>query len=99
MSGQATLNFDICANRSQHQGLSDEANRIAPKEIDRMLVYEFIKNDRRGLTLHEICARMAKTPNCVSPRITELLKAGRIVRDGWREFQNHHGSVYKAVSR
>jgi hypothetical protein len=96
MSTQPSL-FDITRRKSHGSGLSDEANLLVPKSVDRMLVLAFIKEERRGRTLHEIAFLMGKQVNSVSPRITELLKGGLIVRDGRRDFHGHAGSIYKLV--
>lgn len=46
---------------------------------------ELIRNaGREGMTVHEVAARLERTPNCVSGRLSELSKAGLIRRSGRR---------------
>lgn len=79
--------FDVCSNR--HKGNPEsEAAFVAVK--DRLTeaqnrVWQCVKDaGTRGRTNAEICLVLGMTPNCVSPRLTELKIAGRIEKIGTR---------------
>tara|TARA_Y100001973_G_C5170452_1_gene318723 strand:+ start:124 stop:444 length:321 start_codon:yes stop_codon:yes gene_type:complete len=73
---------DICENKHQQNAESVAANPgKESKQRDRFRVYKIVL-DKSGITSKEIAAIMKRPLNCISGRITELKKNGRIMAIG-----------------
>jgi hypothetical protein len=80
---------DVCANRHRGAPGSVAANAIAEphKAASRTEVYTEIRRaGTHGMTVDEIAVKLGKTPNQISPRVTELRSAkyGQLVRSNGR---------------
>lgn len=75
---------DICSNRHQGNEQSRRANPTAnSKQRSRLAVLEVIR-EFGGATVKEIAAELDTLPNCISGRITELKRDGKIITRGRR---------------
>lgn len=80
--------FDITSRKHGGNECSTSAHvKIAPMlRGSRQGVFDLIRDSgQRGMTCDEIAAFLGKGENAVSGRITELLRDGRIKRDGTRK--------------
>jgi len=91
---------DICEGKHGGADTSEAAfEKQGPKkrELDRTKVLKIVlKAGRTGATLKDICKGMAKPPNAVSGRVTELLKSELIVDTGKRR---HGCRVYRVDAK
>jgi len=81
------VTHDICAGRHRGDPCSTAAyDRIGPtKEMVQERVLDFAcGRGPYGFTCDELSEAWACSPNHSSPRVTELLSAGRLVRSGRR---------------
>lgn len=98
MKEQAT--GDICASRHQGADTSVEANKKVQKTKDQELIYGYIYHAGRfGHTLDELSIMLHRNPNALSGRLTELVRAGKIVVSEERRLTRtgSHARVYKAA--
>lgn len=71
---------DICMNRHRRSDTSMLADVRVNKGRDREQIYGYIKEaGPYGHTLDEISVLLDRPCNCISGRISELKKAGRII--------------------
>ncbi len=76
---------DICRNRHRRSDTSMLADATVNKERDREQVFGLIKDAKHyGHTTDEISVLLDRPCNCVSGRMSELKRAGRIVGNGVR---------------
>lgn len=81
--------------RVDSKDIKNETFSIKKDEIpnDRERVYNEIASNG-GITLKEIADKWGCPPNCISGRITELQKDGRIASAGRRYLPNYKGRLY-----
>jgi|TARA_R100001463_G_scaffold2960_3_gene12256 predicted transcriptional regulator len=80
------IKTDICENKHQQNAESIEANpSIRKKNIDRSRVFQIIKKTYGGITSKEIAEKIGRPLNCISGRISELKRDGRIEVVGRRD--------------
>ena len=84
MTKQTTFD-DICGRKHGGNACSVDANKRAPKEIDRRRLIELLNEAVDGLTLKEACSAMGKTPNALSGRVSELKRDGLVCVNGRRD--------------
>ena len=66
---------DVCSRKHQGAETSVLANAQVDKLKDRALIFSYIHASRHyGMTLDELCIKLERSANCISGRITELLK-------------------------
>lgn len=71
---------DVCAGRHGLADTSVEANKKVQKTKDQELIYGYIYSAGKfGHTLDELSIMLHRNPNALSGRLTELVRAGRIV--------------------
>lgn len=71
---------DVCAGKHGLADTSVEANRKVQKTKDQELIYGYIYHAGRfGHTLDELSIMLLRPPNALSGRLTELVRAGKIV--------------------
>lgn len=71
---------DICKNRHGGAETSVLADKKVQKTKDRELIYGYIYHAGRfGHTLDELSIMLHRNPNALSGRLTELVRAGRII--------------------
>ena len=92
------LPSDITRRKHGGNAQSVAANgKVAPHKAGiRYRIEELVEESgERGLTLHELCARLNRFPHQISGRMTELKAEGKIYERGEpRDFNGHVGAVY-----
>ena len=78
---------DICRNRHGGNPNSEQANDkvAATKALSRHEVEMVIFDHPEGITAKDVAVKLDKGFNCISPRVTELKRKGRVFAMGVRE--------------
>ncbi len=76
---------DICRNRHRRSDTSMLAHAQVNLEVDREKVFGLIREAKHyGHTTDEVSFYLDRPCNCVSGRMSELKRSGRIVHNGVR---------------